>query len=132
MNDLINIIENLIKDNECISEFIDKNIEFIKADELDKLDQETAQFYLFMNKYTEHNSKFKELMNLYGYSTVWEIKTSDEDDNKKLQSLFKKFDSSVKESQKKLTLYGQMISGELNMINKIKYFKSTGKIDFKL
>lgn len=132
MKDLINIIEDLIKDNEYISEFIDKNIEFIKADELDKLDQETAQFYLFMNKYTDRNSKFKELMDLYGYSTVWEIKTSDEDNNKKLQSLFKNFDSSVRESQKKLTLYGQMISGELNMINKIKYFKSTGKIDFKL
>lgn len=132
MVELINIITDLIKDNEYISEFIDRNMELIKTDEIDILNEETSKFYSFMNVYSERNNKFKILMQENNFSSVWDIDSVEGFSKNELHKLIKDFESSVKESQTKLTLYAKLISGELNMINKIKYFKTSGNIDFKL
>lgn len=132
MKDLIEIIKILIDDNAYISSFIDKNIELIKSGEIEPLEESNIIFYKFMNTYTERNSIFKNKMEELNFSSVWDIPSSDVCNEDELKLLLKNFDSSVKDAHKKIALYAQLISTELNMINKIKYFKKGGKIDFKL
>lgn len=132
MKDLIEIIKILIDDNAYISTFIDKNIELIKSGDIEPLEESNIIFYKFMNTYTERNSLFQSKMQELNFSSVWEIPSSDICDAEELKVLLNNFDSSIKNAHKKLALYAQLISTELNMINKIKYFKKGGKIDLKL
>ena len=132
MVELLKTIEVLIEDNEFISKYIDENIELVKSTDMESMDVATADFYKFLNGYTDRNTKFKTLMAEFNYQSVWDIKPGGDYTEEKLSALLKKFDNSVRTSQKKLSLYGQLISGELNMINKIKHFKTSGKIDFKI
>ena len=132
MKDLIELIQELTNDNLFISEFIDRNTELMKSESIDEMNEQTAKFHLFLNEFGIKNSKFKSLMESYKLLTIWDIKNIDGIDNDSLNALLKKFDSSVRVSQEKITSYARLISGELNTINKIKYFKRSGKIDFKL
>lgn len=132
MKDLIEIIKILIEDNAYISTVIDNNIELIKSGDIEPLEESNITFYKFMNSYTERNAMFKNKMQELNFSSVWEIPSSDICNEEELKSLLTQFDSSVKNANKKISLYAQLISTELNMINKIKYFKKGGKIDLKL
>ena len=132
MKELIEIIKILVDDNAYISNFIDKNIELIKSEEIEPLEESNTAFYKFMNTYVNRNSIFKSKMEELNFNSVWDIPSSEFCSEEELKLLLHKFDSGVKEAHKKLALYAQLISTELNMINKIKYFKKGGKIDFKL
>ena len=132
MKDLIEIIRILIDDNAYISTFIDKNIELIKSGDIEPLEESNIAFYKFMNTYTERNSLFQNKMKEFNFSSVWDIPSSDICNEEELKALLSAFDSSIKNAHKKMALYAQLISTELNMINKIKYFKKGGKIDLKL
>ena len=132
MKQLLALIIELTNDNKFISEFIDRNINFVKNNEIDKLNQETNMFYPFINEYIIRNNKFNELMKKNKFQTIWSILLIEEYNSDEIKKLLKEFESSVKEAQNKKSLYSKLISGELNMINKIKYYKNTGNIDFKL
>lgn len=132
MVDLINLMESLISDNEYISKVIDRNIECIKNNDIETLNNETSNFYSFLNQYKNKNDEFKNLMTKYNLSSIWDIEKNKEFDFTNKHDFLKKFESTVRDAQTKITLYGKLISSELNTINKIKYFKDKGNIDFKI
>ena len=132
MKELFEIIETLIEDNKYICDYIDSNIALINDNDIDSINNSMSDFYRFMNGYGERNNRFKVLMNSLNYKSVWEIEANEYYDKVSLKKFLKTFEESVVTSQKKLSLYGQLISSELNMINKIKHFKRSGNIDFKL
>lgn len=132
MNELIEIIISLTEDNRVISDFIDKNMDHIKNNEIDEINNGLNDFHLFLNKYKIKNDRFKILMKENNLSSIWAI---NEDKNIQIdnkESILKKFEVTVKEAQTKINLYSKLISSELNIINKIKCFKSSGNLDFKI
>lgn len=131
MNDLINLIHVLVEETEYISKSIDVNIELIKKGELEDLESANNSFYKFMNKFIEHNSQFKNKLTELNLTSVWDIKKHEKYNTGEIDLLLKSLNHNFNEAHKKITLYSQLISTELNMINKIKYFKQTGKVDLK-
>lgn len=131
MNDLINLIHVLVEETEYISKSIDINIELIKKGELEDLENANNSFYKFMNKFIEHNSQFKNKLAELNFTSVWDIKKHEKYNTDEIDLLLKSLNCNFNEAHKKITLYSQLISTELNMINKIKYFKQTGKVDLK-
>lgn len=132
MKELIDLMASLITDNEHISRFIDKNIECVKNNDIDTLNKETNDFYNFLNNYKIKNDRFKDLMKKNNLSSIWDIEKNNDFDFENKHNFLKKFESTVRDAQNKIILYSKLISGELNIINKIKYFKDKGDIDFKI
>lgn len=132
MEDLLNLITTLIDESSYISSCIDKNIELIKNGEIEDLEDAQNAFYRFMNKFVEHNSQFKNKLNELNFKSVWDIKNYEIYNTPEMDLLLKSLKTNFNEAQKRIALYSQLISTELNMINKIKYFKQSGTIDFKI
>lgn len=132
MEDLLNLITTLIDESSYISSCIDKNIELIKNGEIEDLEDAQNAFYRFMNKFVEHNSQFKNKLNELNFKSVWDIKNYEIYNTPEMDLLLKSLKTNFNEAQKRIALYSQLISTELNMINKIKHFKQSGTIDFKI
>lgn len=132
MKELIEVMTSLISDNEHILNVIDKNIDCVKNNDIDTLNKETNNFYSFLNNYKIKNDKFKELMKINGFSSIWDIEKNKEFDFENKRDFLKKFEQTIRDAQTKINLYSKLISSELNTINKIKYFKDKGNIDFKI
>lgn len=132
MKELIEVMTSLISDNEHILNVIDKNIDCVKNNDIDTLNKETNSFYSFLNNYKIKNDKFKELMKINGFSSIWDIEKNKEFDFENKRDFLKKFEQTIRDAQTKINLYSKLISSELNTINKIKYFKDKGNIDFKI
>ena len=132
MNDLIALIKELTEDSLYISRFIDVNIELLKDGDIDKMNKETAKFYSFMNASKARISKFEELMDKNNLKSIREINNSEKYNTDELKKILKDFEITLKDSQNKISMYEKIMSADLNMINKIKYFNKSGRVDFKI
>ena len=71
-------------------------------------------------------------MESLGLSSINDIKNNQINSNKDVDILLKNFSTSITNAQTTLNLYSKLINSELNMINKIKHFKQSSKLDFKV
>lgn len=132
MDELIDLIEQLTSDNLYINEYIEKNIELLKTSDNEELNSRNINFHTFLNEHSIRNNRFKFLMESLGLSSINDIKNNQINSNKDVDILLKNFSTSITNAQTTLNLYSKLINSELNMINKIKHFKQSSKLDFKV
>ena len=132
MDELIDLIKQLTSDNLYINEYIEKNIELLKTSDNEELNSRNISFHKFLNEHSIRNNRFKFLMESLGLSSINDIKNNQINSNKDVDILLKNFSTSITNAQTTLNLYSKLINSELNMINKIKHFKQSSKLDFKV
>ncbi|MGU8834130.1 hypothetical protein ACSW8S_18395 (plasmid) [Clostridium perfringens] len=132
MDELLDLIEQLTSDNLYINEYIEKNIELLKTSDNEELNSRNINFHKFLNEHSIRNNRFKFLMESLGLSSINDIKNNQINSNKDVDILLKNFSTSITNAQTTLNLYSKLINSELNMINKIKHFKQSSKLDFKV
>lgn len=132
MDELLDLIEQLTSDNLYINEYIEKNIELLKTSDNEELNSRNINFHTFLNEHSIRNNRFKFLMESLGLSSINDIKNNQISSNKDVDILLKNFSTSITNAQTTLNLYSKLINSELNMINKIKHFKQSSKLDFKV
>lgn len=132
MDELLDLIEQLTSDNLYINEYIEKNIELLKTSDNEELNSRNINFHTFLNEHSIRNNRFKFLMESLGLSSINDIKNNQISSNKDVGILLKNFSTSITNAQTTLNLYSKLINSELNMINKIKHFKQSSKLDFKV
>lgn len=132
MDELIDLIKQLTSDNLYINEYIEKNIELLKTSDNEELNSRNINFHTFLNEHSIRNNRFKFLMESLGLSSINDIKNNQINSNKDVDILLKNFSTSITNAQTTLNLYSKLINSELNMINKIKHFKQSSKLDFKV
>lgn len=132
MDELLDLIEQLTSDNLYINEYIEKNIELLKTSDNEELNSRNINFHTFLNEHSIRNNRFKFLMESLGLSSINDIKNNQINSNKDVDILLKNFSTSITNAQTTLNLYSKLINSELNMINKIKHFKQSSKLDFKV
>ena len=128
---LLELLRQLNKDNIYISKYIDKNMSLIDNDNIEELNKRNTDFYPFLNEYTQRNLQFKESMNSLNLKKVDEISQLKELTEEE-STLINELKSNVKIAEEKMNEFRKQLSGELNLINKVKHFKKKGKLDFKL
>lgn len=132
MDELLDLIEQLTSDNLYINEYIEKNIELLKTSDNEELNSRNINFHTFLNEHSIRNNRFKFLMESLGLASINDIKNNQIHSNKDVDILLKNFSTSITNAQTTLNLYSKLINSELNMINKIKHFKQSSKLDFKV
>lgn len=132
MNKLIDVMKQIIEGNYHVNDYVAKCTELIKETDIDEINKANQEFYKFMTDYIELNSLFKTLMAEHNFTSIKDIPDSNYCSGDDLKNLLNTFESSVRDTQEKMSTLAKLLSSELNMINKIKVFKKGSTLDLKL
>lgn len=131
MDRTVELLVELTKYNNYISSYIDKNIKILESMELDELEKSNKEFYGFLGKYDKSNKEFDSNMKEHNLKKVDELIPFIQSKGLSIE-IVKDFKASAITANEKMKHYTKILSAEMNMINKIKHFKTTSNIDFSI
>lgn len=132
MNKLVDFLVELTKDNQYICQYVDKSIDYIKANKIDEIKNSNTELINFLFNSDSKQNMFKSMMESFNYTTINDIPLPENLSLEDFTVLKQNFADSVTLSSKKVSLYQQLLSTELNVINKIKDVGSFNRVDFKV